>query len=197
VSKTRPSLGAEIRNARFETIFRGNHARVLAYSLRRSADLGQAEEVVSETFLIAWRRLNELPAEPLPWLLGTARRVLANQRRSSRRRFPDGPLASLDAVDAEDSASSIAERVAEREALVAAFASLRSQDRELLALIAWEGLAVREAAAVVGCSAAVFSVRLHRARRRLLKALGETGHALGEESERATPQRPAERTEVQ
>ena len=103
----------------------------------------------------------------------------------------------LDAVDAEDSASSIAERVGEHEALVAAFASLRSQDRELLALIAWEGLAVREAAAVVGCSAAVFSVRLHRARRRLLKALGETGHALGEERERATPQRPAERTEVQ
>lgn len=196
MSEAEPNLGAGIRAARFEAIFRASHSRVLAYALRRATDRGQAEEVVSETFLVAWRRLAEVPSEPLPWLLGTARRVLANQRRSSRRRFPDGPHVPLEIGGIEGAASPFAERLAEREAFVAAFTALQPDDRELLTLIAWDGLEVREAAQVVGCSAAVCSVRLHRARRRLLKGLEASGHSLGEESKRSTARGRTGRTEA-
>lgn len=173
--------GEADRRRRFEAIFRATHPRVLAYALRRSADRESAEEVVSETFLIAWRRFDALPIEqPLPWLLGTARRVLANQRRHAARRWPTQNRASMDAVDPADPGVPIPEQIAEREAFLAAFVALRERDREVLALISWEGLDVREAALVMDCTAPVFSLRLHRARQRLLKELRRTGHSLGE-----------------
>lgn len=173
------------RASRFEVIFGATYPRVLAYALRRTEDRDSAEEVTSETFLVAWRRLDAVPDEPLPWLLGTARRVLANQRRSTRRRWPEGPHASLDLVDVPDLGSPQLERLAEREAFISAFAKLRERDREVLSLIAWEGLGVREAARVMGCTAAAFSIRLHRARQRLLKELQGSGHSLGEMGKRS------------
>jgi RNA polymerase sigma-70 factor (ECF subfamily) len=179
----RKRTGQASRASRFETIFNATHPRVLAYVLRRAEDPDSAEEAVSETFLIAWRRLDVVPAEqPLPWLLGTARKVLANQRRAARRRSPDGPHTDLSSVDVRDPGTPISEGLAEREAFAAAFAALGDRDREALSLIAWDGLRVREAAAVAGCTAAAFSIRLHRARRRLLKELEASGHSLGERS---------------
>ncbi|HVD86006.1 MAG TPA: sigma-70 family RNA polymerase sigma factor [Solirubrobacterales bacterium] len=174
----------ERRARRFEALFRATHARVLAYAVRRAADREMAEEVVSETFLVAWRRFDAVPGEPLPWLLGTARKILANQRRAARRRAPDGPDASLDGIEIRDSAPPISESLAERDAFAKAFAALGDRDREVLSLLAWDGLRVQEAAKVVGCSAAVFSLRAHRARRRLLKELHATGHSLGEGEKR-------------
>jgi RNA polymerase sigma-70 factor (ECF subfamily) len=173
------------RASRFEAIFSATYPRVLAYALRRTADRDSAEEVTSETFLVAWRRLDGLPEEPLPWLLGTARRVLANQRRSARRRWPKGPHVSLDVLDASDPQPPPIERLAEREAFISAFAELRERDREVLSLIAWDGLGAREGAEVMGCTAATFSIRLHRARQRLLKELEATGHSLGQTSKRS------------
>lgn len=170
------------RTLRFEAMFRANHQRVLAYALRRAADRPSAEEVVSETFLVAWRRYDDLPEEPLPWLLGIARKVLANQRRSARRRQPDGGHASLEVVEAPHPGPAPFERVAEREAFASAFARLPERYRETLSLIAWDGLEVREAATAMGCSAAAFSLRLHRARRRLLKELAASGHSLGQQA---------------
>lgn len=178
------------RTVRFESIFNAAYGRVLAYALRRTADRGAAEEVAAETFLVAWRRLEVVPEQPLPWLLGTARRVLANQRRSSRRRFPDGPHAPIDLVEAIDPGTSTAELVAEREAFANAFAALGARDREVLALVAWDGLQPREAARVMGCTAAAFSLRLFRARRRLLKELEAHGHSLGEAGSRSPLRRP-------
>lgn len=166
--------------SRFEAMFRACYPRVLAYALRRTEDRGSAEEVASETFLIAWRRLDAVPEESLPWLLGTARRVLANQRRSGRRRLPIGASASVDPGDVAGPGPLPFERIAEREAFATAFKALGDRDREVLRLIAWDGLEVREAARVMGCAAPVFSVRLHRARRRLLKELEASGHSLGE-----------------
>lgn len=174
-------LRAEIRAARFESVFRNAYPRVLAYALRRTDDRHGAEEVAAETFLIAWRRLDDVPADSVPWLLGTARKVLANQRRSARRR--DGGLhAPLDAAErAVDPTTSTADLVADREAFATAFAALEERDREVLALTAWEGLEPREAAVVMDCTATAFSVRLHRARRRLMKELRASGHSLGDE----------------
>src|SRR5918911_48988 len=69
---------------RFARLYEEHSGRVLAYALRRAAP-DVAADVVAETFLVAWRRFDDVPAEPLPWLLGVARRVLANRRRSERR----------------------------------------------------------------------------------------------------------------
>jgi RNA polymerase sigma-70 factor (ECF subfamily) len=176
---------------RFEAIFRATYPRVLAYALRRAADRGCAEEAVSETFLVAWRRQDAIPGEPLPWLLGVARKVLANQRRSAARRDPGANRASLEPVDVPHPGPPPFERIAEREAFASAFAQLSERDRETLSLIAWDGLEPREAARVVGCSAGVFSLRLHRARRRLLKELAASGHSLAQAHE---PSPLAERT---
>src|SRR4051794_33419847 len=77
-------MADETRQARFEALFRAQVAPVRRYVARRTAD--GVEDVVAETFTTAWRRLDDVPADPLPWLLATARRVLANQRRAIRRR---------------------------------------------------------------------------------------------------------------
>lgn len=146
-----------------------------------------AEEIVAETFLIAWRRLEDLPAEPLPWLFGAARRVLANHRRYTERRNRNGAAVPLEYVELGDPATALPEQLAERQAFVTAFAAIRAEDREVLALIAWDGLSSREAAEVLGCSTAAFSLRLHRARRRLLKEMASFGHSLGQEDEQSTP----------
>lgn len=175
--------GKASRRRRFEAIFHTTHPRVLAYALRRSADRASAEEVVSETYLIAWRRFDVMPKEPLPWLLGTARRVHSNQRRRAGRRSPNGHDSPIGVADARDPGTPIAEALAERDAFAAAFAALKERDREVLALIAWDGLRVPEAAAVMDCTSAVFSLRLHRARQRLLKELRRTGHSFGQANE--------------
>jgi RNA polymerase sigma-70 factor, ECF subfamily len=162
---------------RFEAIFTAHYGRVLAYAIRRSDDRATAEEATAETFVIAWRRLDAVPADPLPWLLQTARRVLANQRRAAQRRAPHGAAVPLSSVSERDPAPGIPERLAERDAFAQAFSALRPADREVLTLVAWDGLRPKEAAQVLGCSAAVFSLRLHRARRRLMKELAAHGHS--------------------
>jgi RNA polymerase sigma-70 factor, ECF subfamily len=153
---------------------------VLGYAIRRTPDRAAAEEAVSETFLIAWRRLDDMPSESLPWLLGVARKVIANQRRSARRRTPDGPLLPLEAVADPDTGAAIPDLVADREAFATALAALSPGDREVLTLISWDGLSPREAAAVLDLNPATFYLRLHRARKRLLKELESRGHSFGE-----------------
>lgn len=153
---------------------------MLGYAIRRTDDRAAAEDAVSDTFLVAWRRLDAVPAEPLPWLLGVARKVLGNQRRAAGRRAPDGPLVPLEAVPDLDPRAAIADLVVDRDAFAAAFRSLSPGDREALTLVSWDGLAPREAAVVLECSPAAFHLRLHRARRRLLKELEARGHSFGE-----------------
>ncbi len=149
----------------FDAYFRGHAARVHAFALRRAGPQS-AQDVTAETFLIAWRRRTEMPAEPLPWLYGIARGVLANELRAANRR---GMLVSRIAAEAPpwDSLASGDHQIVE------ALAALREPDREALLLCAWEGLSTKEAARAVGCSAATFAVRLHRARGRLSRLLKE------------------------
>jgi RNA polymerase sigma-70 factor, ECF subfamily len=78
------SLLSVDRQARFEEIYRVYADRVHAYARRRT-NASAADDVVAEVFLVVWRRLNHVPEDPLPWLLGAARRVLANRRRSEGR----------------------------------------------------------------------------------------------------------------
>lgn len=166
---------------RFERLYRANYSAVLAYALRRTA-AEHAHDVAAETFLVAWRRLDEVPAEARPWLLGVARRVLANQRRSERRR-----RALATRLASEPPAAS-AQRETAPECVLSALASLPERDRETLLLVAWDGLDHAQAAAAAGCSRPAFAVRLHRARRRLLKALEADGHRTQAEPQRGIRQ---------
>ncbi len=147
----------------FERMFRAHCDAVLAYALRRTTP-DDARDVVADTFLVAWRRLDDAPpGAERAWLYAIARRTLANQRRATRRRN-----ALTDRLDA-----STFEHVETDTRLAEALAMLTVQDREALLLIAWEGLSCDDAARVVGCRAATFRMRLHRARRRLSEHLND------------------------
>jgi RNA polymerase sigma factor (sigma-70 family) len=156
-----------LRRDRFERLYRDHHPAVRAYLLRR-AEPELAQDALSETFLAAWRRLDEVPGDPLPWLLATARRTLANQRRSVRRL---GGLRERMAGRETAESADPAEQIADAELVRRALTTLSDADREVLMLVAWEGLDTARAAQVAGCSRATFAVRLHRARKRLDRAL--------------------------
>ena len=149
---------AGVRKERFEQVFDEHFRAVSAYALRR-ARRPDAEEAVAETFLVAWRRLDEMPGDAKPWLLGVARRVLANQRRAAGRR--EALRARVAEARERDS------EPGRRPPVIEALGRLSTGDRELLVLVAWDGLSNREVAVVLGCSAAAAKVRLHRARHRL------------------------------
>jgi RNA polymerase sigma factor (sigma-70 family) len=154
------------KRVRFELLYARHAPAVKAYVLRRS-DVSSADDVVAEVFVVCWRRFHELPPDALPWLIGVARRVLSTQRRSERRRAAledrlagaGAAVASVEAPGGEDSV------------LAPALARLGDADRELLLLIAWDGLSPTQAAAVLGVKPATVRVRLLRARRRLSHAL--------------------------
>jgi RNA polymerase sigma factor (sigma-70 family) len=154
---------------RFTEIYDACRQRVWAYAVSR-AGRQVADEVVSETFAIAWRRLDDVPEESLPWLLGVARNVLRdNFRAEARRESFNAELRTWTAAAEGD----IAEHVAERLSVLRAMAVLPEDDREILILIAWQGLTPRDASRVVGCSPAALRVRLHRARKRLMRAIDD------------------------
>lgn len=154
---------------RFEALFVAHYAAVVRYAVRRvGADA--APEVVSETFLVAWRRLADVPPNALPWLFATARRIAANElRRQRRARAFTETLAGRAAPEPVDPADAIDARLRVR----AALAGMSERDREVLRLQAWEQLAPADAARVLGCTTAAYKVRLHRARRRLAALLGD------------------------
>ena len=162
----RPPTDAE----RFAALWDLYAPRVQAYALRR-VDRDGAQEVVAETFTVAWRRLADVPGDPLPWLLVVARNTLLNHRRSAyRARDLHAALTSLVPASPSDPA----EAVAERTSLLRALVDLPASDREALLLVAWDGLGPAEAAAVLGCTPAAFKMRLSRARRRLERAVDGT-----------------------
>lgn len=148
--------------ARFEALWKCHQRQVLAYALRRT-DPATADDVLAETFAVAWRRLADVPSDALPFLLATARRVLANQRRSDQRR------AALS--ERLQTATATGVPALPDGTIEAALRQLSQTDVELLLLVAWDGLSGPEAARVVGCGTATVHVRLHRARRRLARAL--------------------------
>jgi RNA polymerase sigma factor (sigma-70 family) len=155
----------------FERLFRETRDDLLAYALRRSPSPEEAADAVAETYLIAWRRLERVPAgdEARLWLFGVARNVL---RKGVTRRHGRDRL--VDRLGRELRASGVGEPPVADERLETirhALAQLPGRDRELLTLAAWEGLTAQEIAAVTGMSANVVRVRLHRARKRLKREL--------------------------
>ena len=149
------------RGRRLEVLF-AEHGRAVFAFARRRASAADADEVVSETFLVAWRRLDDLPPEPLPWLLGVARKCLANINRREDRQ---GALhRRLEAVSLEPTCFT---EEPDRAAALDALEQMSQGERDAVTLLAWEGLTPAEAAVALGCSRAAIYLRLHRVRRRL------------------------------
>jgi RNA polymerase sigma-70 factor, ECF subfamily len=166
----------------FRRLFDISYRPLLAYALRRGASPADAEDVVAETLLVAWRRRDEVPgdAEALPWLYGVARRVLANQRRGRVRRqrlerLLGRPPAVGELVEEE------AQLAEEARMVLATSRRLSTADQEVLRLAAWEGLSHRQIALSLGCSDNAAALRLHRARLRLREALVKEGRVAGQE----------------
>ncbi|WP_460629062.1 RNA polymerase sigma factor [Intrasporangium mesophilum] len=190
--------------ARLEELFRAHAPRLFAYA-RRHAPADAADDVVSETFLVAWRRRSELPDEPLPWLLVVARNLLANQRRAGARADRLW-LATVRSQWHLHAAAPAEDAVVERDRYVDALESCTRPEREALLLVAWDGLSVADAAAVAGCSPRAFTVRLSRARARMRARLDSDGAALvmqtggtvtqGGPSVAGVPPRPGPATET-
>ncbi len=168
----RPDAG----DVRFERCFGDHYADVLGFALRRLDGRAAAEDAVAETFAVAWRRRDVLPEPALPWLYAIAFRVIANQRRSQRRRreLEERLAHEAGAGRGQDDPAAAIDR---RDAFAVAFARLSEDEREVLRLVVWDGLGTNDAARVLGCSPGAFRVRLHRARRKLAKQLRRAGHS--------------------
>lgn len=183
-------MSGDEEEQRLRRIYEANYEAVLAYTLRRTAGPEDAADVISDVFLAAWRRIDVVPdgGDARLWLYGAARRVIANQARSASRRrrlserlWRERPAAEITGGASEPSVAS------------AAFGALSRGDRDLLGLVAWEGLSHREVAAVLGCSVNAAKLRVHRARRRFAAQLAtsdasRSGRAarLGERAEGCT-----------
>jgi len=172
LTEPQATLDRRVAEARFHRLYSEYGREVMAYALRRTVDAEDAADVVSETFLVAWRRAAEVSPGPEAclWLFGVARRTLANQRRGQRRR---DRLAQRLRQDLAAASPAFAEPERESEAVRSALERLSPEDREILRLTSWEELAPAQAARVLEISAVAARSRLHRARRRLRRELNQ------------------------
>jgi RNA polymerase sigma-70 factor (ECF subfamily) len=163
---------AATRQRRFEDLYQEHRLEVLAYCTRR-LDRLDAADACSETFLIAWRRLDEIPQPPetLPYLYGIASRVVSNQFRSLRRRGRlDARLAALGVGVAPDPSLLVVQSTRAQE-IVAAVRKLKPKDREIVMLYAWEDLSRETIAGMMGMTRSALDQRIHRANQRLARML--------------------------
>jgi RNA polymerase sigma factor (sigma-70 family) len=161
------------QEAWFEALYREHCGTVRAYVHRRVPPAA-ADDVVADVFVIAWRRLNDVAEDELPWLIGIARGVLANRRRVEARRIGLRDRLVTNAVAESDPQQ---ECPLGESKVVRALTTLSQRDQELLLLVAWDGLDRTQAARALGISPSTFAVRLHRARRRLARAVADRQEA--------------------
>jgi RNA polymerase sigma-70 factor (ECF subfamily) len=175
-------VDAQTRRDRFEELA-PDLIEPLRRFLARRTDAATADDVLSETLLVCWRRLEELPGEPLPWAYAVARNCLANAERGARRQ--QRVAARISVVDPpHESVPGPGEDPGPDGGLTAAMAALRTEDAELLRLWAWEQLAPAEIAVVLGITANAASIRLHRAREKLREQLRKAEDVAGHEGSR-------------
>lgn len=170
------------RSTELEHLFRRTYRRVMAYCLRRTGETA-APDVVAEVYAVAWRRRRHLPSddeEAVLWLLGIARRVLANQARGQGR----WARLLLRAAEHTEPQHTDHHRHDEPDGLTAALAQSSADDRELLRLAYWDDLSRQDIAGVLGISVGAVDTRLHRARQRLRDRLSEAGPQQNETQEK-------------
>ncbi|MGI9584937.1 MAG: RNA polymerase sigma factor [Acidimicrobiia bacterium] len=163
---------AAVNEQGFAAVYDQYRLPILAYCRRRTTGV-DAADACSETFLVAWRRREELPGEPktLPYLYGIARNVIANQRRSGTRRTRlHTKLRSLDVATGADPSTVVVRRAVDRQ-VEDAVRRLKPRDREIVMLYAWEELPRSVIAEMMGMSRSAIDQRIHRAYKRLAKVL--------------------------
>ncbi len=160
------------REARFEELYRSTAQDLLAFITRRTSDPAEATDVLAEVYIVAWRRIEKLPAgsEARLWLFGVARNLLmkSSQQRQSHQAIVHDlteELARLAPYRTESPDGVLTETMR------SCLQKLPRKQREVLLLTAWEGLKPREIAKVTGSSANVVRVRLHHARQQLAREL--------------------------
>jgi RNA polymerase sigma-70 factor (ECF subfamily) len=179
-SSSRSTDVTDERHRHLVDLFEAHHTALLGYVSRRAGSADRAADVFSEVFLTAWRRIDDVPPgdEARLWLFGVARRTLANARRAPRRR--DALVERLAASLPPSAFVTPPGELASPGRIRAAIDRLDPVDAELVRLVAWEGLAPREAGAVVGLGPDLARVRLHRARARLRGWLADEDGATGD-----------------
>jgi RNA polymerase sigma factor (sigma-70 family) len=158
--------------AEFESVYGEHRLRVLAYCMRRT-NSADAADACAETFLVAWRRADDIPPPPktLPYLYGIAGRVLSNQLRALHRRSRlDAKLRNLGVAPPVDPAALIVQSARDQE-VAAAVQKLKPKDREIVMLHAWEDLPRDTIAAMLGMTRAAVDQRIHRSYQRLARTL--------------------------
>lgn len=164
-----PQASTAEQQARFEAVYAAYRTPVLGYALRRTASPEDAADILAETFLVAWRKLDQMPAGPDArlWLYGVARNALANHHRGQRRR-----TALAVRLEAELQQSyRLPEQDTDSAVIMAALLQLPEDQREVLMLHAWEDLDYGQIATVLGCSRNAVRIRTHRARASLAAEL--------------------------
>ena len=166
--------------AAFNSIYEQHHGDVLAYFLRR-LDAREAEEAAAEVFVVAWRRIADVPtgAEARPWLFGVAHNVLRNRQRALRRA---GRLLTRIAGTRNEqppTPETVVLRRSEDQAILDLLERLRPTDREVLRLRLWEEATFDEIAAVMSCSRHAAEQRYRKALIRLRSVTHGSGHVWG------------------
>ena len=179
---------------RFLDLYNGTYSRLVAYCRRRTRTAADADDAVADTYLVAWRRLDDVLGadSPIAWLYGVAYRVLSNQRRSTERsnrltqrlRLQPPPMLAIGPADAAAKNEDVV-------AVYSALAELDSKDQELIRLAAFEELSHAEIGAVIGIRPATVRSRLFRARRRLQQNLTATGRNIDADTETSQSTGPA------
>jgi len=145
---------------------------LLRYALRRLDDDSAAEDVVAETFIIAWRRFEGIPPrdQELFWLYGIASRVLSNTLRGRQRSLR---LETRVAFERESEQNTPRYGEEDIKQLMTALTELSREERELLQLTYWEHLSCREIGHVLGCTEKAAGIRISRARQHLRRLLND------------------------
>lgn len=160
------------REARFRAVYEATYVDLVRFAQRR-VHPSQAEDIVADAFLVAWRRFEDLPTDPgdaRAWLFGIAQRTMLNGQRGDQRRqaltirIADASVVEQSGETWKDLDSELVDR---RLDLAAAWRRLAPVHQETLSLAIWDGLAGPQAAAVLGISPVAFRLRLTRARRAL------------------------------
>jgi len=157
----------------FRTIYTEHYDSIWRYCIRRCSDIGHVEEVVADTFTVAWSKLDAIPkgSETKPWLYGVARNHLRNSWRKSKRsidltnRLKNELATDATPIDPETSATEDASQI------IDALQKLKFRDQEILRLSCWEKLTHSQIATVLGCSDNAATIRVHRAKEKLSKQI--------------------------
>ena len=161
----------EFRRERFRILYNDLYDDLWRYIQRRSINTEEARDTLSEVFLVAWRRLEDIPAgnEARLWLFGVARNLV---KTSWRKRKRSGDL--LIRIGSEMSTRVTTDEELDNSGvlkIVKALQFLSENDQEILRLLAWENLSHKEISVVIGCSENAVAIRIRRARVRLMKVL--------------------------